>query len=224
MQRVMVIADQTAIRRALSRNLRAGDYDVRAIPDAIQALDEAADWQPNLVIVDLDLHDRDEVEVIKKLRNTTPAPIIVLSERAQSQDKVTALDAGADDYLSKPFSISELFARIRAVTRRGPVSDPTSVVAVGEYRVDLVNKTVNRADHSCIHLTPTEWGILEPLLRNPHKLIDRRQLLTDVWGPGTTNTNYLRIYLASLRRKLEPNPSQPRHLLTEPGMGYRFEP
>jgi two-component system, OmpR family, KDP operon response regulator KdpE len=224
MQRVMVIAEQTARRRALSRDLRAGDYDVLAIPGGIQALDQAADWQPNLVIVDLDLHDRGEVEVIKQLRNTTPAPIIVLSERSQSQDKVTALDAGADDYLSKPFSISELFARIRAVTRRGPVSDPTAVVAVGEYRVDLVNKTVNRADHSCVHLTPTEWGILEPLLRNPHKLIDRRQLLTDVWGPGTTNTNYLRIYLASLRRKLESDPSQPRHLLTEQGMGYRFEP
>jgi two-component system KDP operon response regulator KdpE len=225
MTRILVVDDEPQILRTLSLNLRARHYDVRAVPDGGQALGQAADWHPDLVILDLGLPDLDGVEVIEGLRGWSQVPIIVLSGRVGSQDKVDALDAGADDYVIKPFSIEELMARIRAVTRRGASGDPSPIVLVGEYRVDLARKTVTAQDESALHLTPTEWGILELLLRNPGKLIGQRQLLTEVWGPDQVkDTHYLRVYLAGLRRKLEPVPSRPRHLITEPGMGYRFEP
>jgi two-component system KDP operon response regulator KdpE len=225
MTRILVVDDEPQILRTLSLNLRARRYDVRAVPDGGQALGQAADWHPDLVILDLGLPDLDGVEVIEGLRGWTQVPIIVLSGRVGSQDKVDALDAGADDYVIKPFSIEELLARIRAITRRGVSGDPSPIVLVGGYRVDLARKTVTAAGESALHLTPTEWGILELLVRNPGKLIGQRQLLTEVWGPDQVKeTHYLRVYLASLRRKLEPEPSRPRHLITEPGMGYRFEP
>ena len=223
--RILVVDDEPQILRTLSLNLRARHYDVRTVPDGGQALGQAADWHPDLVILDLGLPDLDGVEVIEGLRGWSQVPIIVLSGRAGSADKVDALDAGADDYVIKPFSIDELLARIRAVTRRGTGADSSPIVQIGSFQADLSRKTITTADGTALHLTPTEWGILEILLRNPGKLIAQRQLLAEVWGPGHTSaTHYLRVYLASLRRKLEPDHARPRHLITEPGMGYRFEP
>jgi two-component system KDP operon response regulator KdpE len=225
MTRILVVDDEPQILRTLSLNLRARRYDVRAVPDGGQALGQAADWNPDLVILDLGLPDLDGVEVIEGLRGWTRVPIIVLSGRVGSQDKVDALDAGADDYMIKPFGIEELLARIRAVTRRGAGADLSPIVPIGRCHVDLARRTITAEDQSALHLTPTEWGILELLLRNPGKLISQRQLLTEVWGPDQVKeTHYLRVYLGSLRRKLEPEPSRPRYLITEPGMGYRFEP
>jgi two-component system KDP operon response regulator KdpE len=223
--RVLVVDDETQILRTLSLNLRARRYEVRTAPDGGQALAQASRWHPDLIILDLGLPDLDGIEVIQGLRGWTKTPIIVLSGRTGSADKVEALDAGADDYLAKPFSVDELLARIRAVTRRAPASEPPPAARVGGHHVDLTRKTITGPGDSPIHLSPTEWAILEILLRNPGKLISQRQLLTDVWGPGHTgNTHYLRVYLAGLRRKLEDDPSRPRHLITEPGMGYRFDP
>ena len=225
MTRILVVDDEPQILRTLSLNLRARSYEVRAVPEGGQALGQAADWHPDLIILDLGLPDLDGVEVIEGLRGWTQVPIIVLSGRVGSQEKVEALDAGADDYMIKPFGIEELLARIRAVTRRGTGADPSPIVPVGRYQVDLARRTVMAEDQSAPHLTPTEWGILELLLRNPGKLISQRQLLAEVWGPDhVRETHYLRVYLGSLRRKLEAEPSRPRHLITEPGMGYRFEP
>ncbi len=222
--RILVVDDEPQIVRTLSLNLRARHYDVRAVGDGGQALGQAADWHPDLVVLDLGLPDLDGIDVIEGLRGWSTVPIIVLSGRAGSQDKVDALDAGADDYVNKPFRVEELLARIRAVTRRGFGGDAPVIVQVGAYTVDLARKTVTGAGGDAAHLTPTEWAILELLVRNPGKLIGQRQLLTEVWGPARLKeTHYLRVYLAALRRKLEPDPSRPRHLITEPGMGYRFE-
>lgn len=223
--RVLVVDDEPYILRTLGLNLRARQYQVEEVPDGGRALSRAADWHPDLVILDLGLPDLDGVEVIQGLRGWSQVPIIVLSGRTGSQDKVDALDAGADDYVIKPFSVDELLARIRAVTRRLPAGEATPLVLLGANTVDLARKTVHGPDDAEIHLTPTEWGILERLLRNPGKLISQRQLLAEVWGPGHLRaTHYLRVYLAGLRRKLEADPARPRHLITEPGMGYRFEP
>jgi two-component system, OmpR family, KDP operon response regulator KdpE len=225
MTRVLIVDDEPQILRTLSLNLRARRYEVQAVSDGGQALGRAADWHPDLVILDLGLPDLDGVEVIEGLRGWSQVPIIVLSGRAGSQDKVDALDAGADDYIIKPFSIEELLARIRAVTRRNAGGETSPLVRVGGFLVDLARKSVHGPDDAEIRLTPIEWGILEILLRNPGKLISQKQLLTEVWGPShIKETHYLRVYLASLRRKLEADPSRPRHLITEPGMGYRFEP
>lgn len=235
MTRVLVVDDSPQILATLRLNLRARDYDVRVAPDGGQALTRAADWHPDLVVLDLGLPDLDGVDVIRGLRGWSRVPIIVLSGRAGSRDKVDALDAGADDYVTKPFGVDELLARIRAITRRVPSDEGSPTVRLGEWLVDLARKTVTTAppadaapDDAATrraHLTPTEWGVLELLVRNPGKLISQRQLLSEVWGPAhLKETHYLRVYLASLRRKLEPDPSRPRHLITEPGMGYRFEP
>jgi two-component system, OmpR family, KDP operon response regulator KdpE len=229
--RILVVDDDPQILRTLRINLRARRYDVAVAADGGHALRQAADWRPDLVVLDLGLPDIDGVEVIHGLRGWTTVPIVVLSGRAGSQDKVDALDAGADDYVTKPFGIDELLARIRAVTRRiVPGDSPVPEVRVGNHVVDLANKTV-RADPAgtggaeAVHLTPTEWQLLEILLRNPGKLVSRRQLLTEVWGPTyIRQTHYLRQYMAQLRHKLEPDPAHPRHLLTELGMGYRFRP
>jgi two-component system KDP operon response regulator KdpE len=179
---------------------------------------------PDLVLLDLGLPDLDGVDVIRRLRDHSDVPIVVLSARAGSTDKVGALDAGADDYVTKPFGVDELLARLRAVLRRSPDSADPAPVRLGDAVVDLAARTVTRAGEP-VHLTPTEWGVLEVLLRNPGRLVPQRQLLHAVWGPSyDTETNYLRLYLAQLRRKLEPVPARPRYLLTEPGMGYRFRP
>jgi two-component system KDP operon response regulator KdpE len=225
MTRILVVDDEPQILRALRINLKARDYDVSVASDGTGALRQAGDWHPDLVLLDLGLPDIDGVEVIHGLRGWTRIPIIVLSGRAGSQDKVEALEAGADDYVTKPFSIDELVARIRSVTRRFTGEEAAPIVEIGAHIVDLGKKAVTGPDAEGVRLTPTEWHLLEILLRNPGKLISQRQLLTEVWGPAyARETHYLRQYMAQLRRKLEPDPGHPRHLLTEPGMGYRFQP
>ncbi|MFI6760952.1 response regulator [Micromonospora sp. NPDC050417] len=226
MTRVLVVDDEPQILRALRINLRARRYEVAVAADGADALRLAASQHPDLVVLDLGLPDMDGVEVIRGLRGWTNVPIIVLSGRAGSQDKVLALDAGADDYVTKPFGVEELLARVRAVTRRtAGAGDTVAAVLVGQYTVDLAARTVRADDGREVRLTPTEWHLLEILIRNPGRLVSQRQLLHDVWGPQyQSETNYLRQYMAQLRRKLEDDPARPRHLLTEPGMGYRFQP
>ena len=229
MTRVLVVDDEPQILRALRINLRARGYDVDTATDGASALEQAAGHPPDVVILDLGLPDMDGVEVIGGLRGWTTTPILVLSGRSDSTDKVQALDAGADDYLTKPFSVDELFARLRALGRRTQPATENSRVRVGAVEVDLAAKTATRTGSDGqtrdVRLTPTEWHVLEVLILNPGRLVSQRQLLTEVWGPAyVKETGYLRLYLAQLRRKLEPDPSRPRHLLTEPGMGYRFQP
>jgi two-component system, OmpR family, KDP operon response regulator KdpE len=282
MTRVLVVDDEPQILRALRINLRARRYEVMVAANGTQALDEAAAHPPDLVILDLGLPDMDGVEVIGGLRGWTAVPIIVLSGRADSTDKVEALDAGADDYVTKPFGMDELLARMRAAVRRTPAADVPPRVRLGDLVIDLAAKRVSRqpaqaampaalpaalpvmqglpgaapataetpgeamadegetgirsgeeipaggADPQVegdIRLTPTEWHLLEVLLRNPGKLLSHRQLLHDVWGPGYDNAGgNLRLYMAQLRRKLERDPARPRWLITEPGMGYRYQP
>jgi two-component system KDP operon response regulator KdpE len=249
MTTVLVVDDEPQILRALRINLRVRHYDVHVAGNGTQALEVAARHPPDLVILDLGLPDLDGVEVIQGLRGWTEAPIIVLSGRADSMDKVTALDAGADDYVTKPFSMEELLARMRAVSRRASSEAETPQIRLGDLVIDLAAKRVMRqpADGVSsasgetgaaggtdrarlgtagpdIRLTPTEWHLLEVLLRYPGKLLSQRQLLAEVWGPGYSDaTGNLRLYMAQLRRKLEPDPARPRWLLTEPGMGYRFQ-
>jgi two-component system KDP operon response regulator KdpE len=232
MTRILVVDDEPQILRAMRINLRARHYDVAVAADGTTALRDAAHLNPDLVVLDLGLPDIDGVEVIYGLRGWTQIPIIVLSGRTGSQDKIEALEAGADDYVTKPFSIDELIARIRAVTRRTAPSETLPAVRIGHHAIDLTTKTARTVEHadgdepeSEIHLTPTEWHLLEILLRNPGKLISQRQLLTEVWGPTyIRETNYLRQYMAQLCHKLEQDPAHPRRLKTEPGMGYRFQP
>jgi two-component system KDP operon response regulator KdpE len=224
--RVLVVDDDPQILRALRINLTAHGYHVLLAPDGGSALRTAADGHPDVVVLDLGLPDMDGTEVIEGLRGWTSVPIIVLSARTGSNDTVRALDVGADDYVTKPFGMAELLARLRAAVRRAAVSavDGEPVVAVGDFTVDLAAKRVIRAGGEEVHLTPTEWGVLELLVRHRGKLVGQRELLRAVWGPNYgTETNYLRVYLAQLRRKLEAEPSRPKHLITEPGMGYRFE-
>jgi two-component system KDP operon response regulator KdpE len=224
---VLVVDDEPQILRALRINLQARRYEVLTATDGTSALREARAGRPDLIVLDLGLPDLDGVDVIRKLRSWSPVPIVVLSGRADSRDKIDALDAGADDYVTKPFNVEELLARVRAVSRR--LSDPgtTAFVQIGRYTVSLQAHTIEVTDGAgeAPHLTRTEWQLLEILLRNPGKLISQRQLLQQVWGPTYLNeTQYLRQYLTHLRRKLEEDPSRPRHLLTELGMGYRFQP
>ncbi|WP_436763543.1 response regulator [Streptosporangium sp. V21-05] len=222
MTRVLVVDDEPQLLRALRINLAARHYDVAVAPDGGAALRQAADWHPDLVVLDLGLPDLDGIDVIHGLRGWTTVPIIVLSGRTGGSDKVDALDAGADDYVTKPFGIDELLARIRAVSRRSALHDAElAEIRVGDRVVDLVDKTVSGG----VRLTPTEWHLLEILVRNPGKLITQRQLLTEVWGAKyLRETHYLRQYMAQMRKKLERDPAHPVHLLTEPGMGYRFQP
>ena len=220
--RVLVVDDEPQLLRALRINLAARQYDVDTADDGESALRTAAARPPDLVVLDLGLPDIDGVDVIRTLRGWTPVPIIVLSGRAGSSDKVHALDAGADDYVTKPFSLEELLARIRAVTRRVGAAEARAVV-IGRHRIDLGDHTVVSTGGDPPHLTRTEWQLLEILAAHPGKLITQTSLLQRVWGPGyETQTHYLRQYMAHLRRKLEDDPARPRHLLTEPGMGYRF--
>ncbi|HEX7305043.1 response regulator [Lentzea sp.] len=225
MTKVLVVDDEPQIVRALRINLSARGYEVLTAHDGVTALKLAADGKPDVVVLDLGLPDMDGTDVIAGLRGWTTLPIIVLSARTDSTDKVDALDAGADDYVTKPFGMDELLARLRAAVRRsavtGPEDEPT--VRTASFTVDLAAKRVLK-DGTEVHLTPTEWGLLEVLARNAGKLVAQKQLLREVWGPAyEKETHYLRVYLAQLRRKLEPEPARPRHLLTEPGMGYRFE-
>jgi two-component system KDP operon response regulator KdpE len=225
MTRILVVDDEPQILRALRINLRARGYDVDIAAEGTTALRTAADRPPELVVLDLGLPDLDGIDVIRGLRGWTAVPIIVLSGRAGSSDKVAALDAGADDYVTKPFGIDELLARIRAVTRRTTPTPASAKVVVGRWTVNLADRLITNADGDTARLTPTEWHLLDILLRNPGKLITQRELLRQVWGPAyQAETNYLRQYMAQLRRKLENDPARPQQLLTEPGMGYRFRP
>ncbi|MDQ3732617.1 MAG: response regulator [Actinomycetota bacterium] len=224
MSRVLVVDDEPSLVRALAINLRARAWEVVTANDGRSALDAAAHNHPDVIILDLGLPDIDGVDVIRGLRGWTHVPIIVLSARQDSDDKVEALDAGADDYITKPFGMDELLARLRAAARRIVPAEDTAVVEAGHLSIDLARKKVRREGQD-VRLTPTEWHLLEVLVRNRGRLIGRRQLLQEVWGPSyDSETNYLRVYTAQLRRKLEADPSQPRHLITEPGLGYRFEP
>ncbi len=256
MTRVLVVDDEPQILRALRINLRARHYEVATAATAAQALEQAAAHPPDLVILDLGLPDMDGVDVIGGLRGWTAVPIIVLSGRGDSTDKVEALDAGADDYVTKPFGMDELLARTRAAVRRTPAAEAPPRVPLGNLTIDLAAKRVmaggtgggggtadgtggtrdrsgengtaagaDQQRETDTRLTPTEWHLLEVLLRNPGKLLSHRQLLTEVWGPGYDNAGgNLRLYMAQLRRKLEPDPARPRWLITEPGMGYRYQP
>ena len=225
MSRVLVVDDEPQILRALRINLRVRGYEVDTAATGGQALQTAAHHPPDLVILDLGLPDLVGVEVMGGLRGWTSAPIIVLSGRADSTDKVKALDAGADDYVTKPFGMDELLARMRAATRRAAPPEETPRVSLGDLVIDLAAKRVIWQDGTDIRLTPTEWHLLEVLLRHPGKLLSQRQLLAEVWGPGYADaTGNLRLYMTQLRRKLEPDPARPRWLRTEPGMGYRYQP
>jgi len=231
---VLVVDDEPQILRALRINLRVRQYDVHTAGSGSEALEVAAKYPPDLVILDLGLPDLDGMDVIHGLRGWTEAPIIVLSGRADSTDKVEALDAGADDYVTKPFGMDELLARMRAVSRRAGAEGDAPQVQLGDLVVDLAAKRVVRsseekdkdqAGNGDVRLTPTEWHLLEVLLRNPGKLLSQQQLLAEVWGPGYADAaGNLRLYMAQLRRKLEPDPARPRWLMTEPGMGYRYQP
>jgi two-component system, OmpR family, KDP operon response regulator KdpE len=223
---VLVVEDEPALARALSITLRARGYAVAVAPDGKTALALASRQQPDVVVLDLGLPDIDGIDVIRGLRGWTQIPIIVLSARQTSQEKVQALDAGADDYVTKPFSMDELLARVRAATRRAQQTshDENAIVETEAFTIDLAAKKVRRGATD-VRLTPTEWHLLEVLVRAPGRLVAQKDLLQEVWGPTYgAETNYLRVYIAGLRRKLEPDPSHPRHLITEPGMGYRFEP
>ena len=225
MTRVLVVDDDRQLLRALRINLSVRGYETITVATGIGALQAAAEQHPNVVILDLGLPDISGIQVLIGLRGWTTAPVIVLSARTDSADKVGALDAGADDYMTKPFGMDELLARLRAAVRRAATTtgadDP--VVETKSFTVDLSAKKVIKNGRE-VHLTPTEWGMLEMLVRNRGKLVGREELLKEVWGPKyAKETHYLRVFLAQLRRKLEDDPSRPNHLLTEAGMGYRFE-
>jgi two-component system KDP operon response regulator KdpE len=227
MTKVLVVDDEPQILRALRVNLQARDYDVITASTGRQALDAAAQRHPDIVVLDLGLPDMDGVEVIRGLRGWSTVPIVILSGRSQSVGKVRALDAGADDYVTKPFNVDELLARIRAVSRRTAVADEAPVVTFGDIIIDLQSHRVTRenADSADVRLTPTEWQLLEILVRNPGRLVSQRELIRAVRGPNYDDAaHYLRQFMAQLRHKLEADPARPQHLLTEPGMGYRFQP
>lgn len=222
--RVLVVDDERGLVHALAINLRAHGWDVATATDGAQALDLAASWQPGVVLLDLGLPDLPGLDVIAGIRGWSQVPIVVLSARQQGEDKIDALDAGADDYVTKPFAMDELLARLRAAARRGAPADATeAVVEAGELTIDLARRRVLRRGED-VRLSPTEWALIEVLVRHRGRLVSRQQLLHEVWGPGYTNESaYLRVYAAQLRRKLEVDPAHPRHLLTKPGMGYLFE-
>ena len=224
MTNVLIVDDEPQILRALQINLNARGYQTLPAADGASALDQAAKHAVDVVILDLGLPDMDGIDVIRGLRGWTDVPIIILSARHASDEKVDALDAGADDYVTKPFDLNELLARVRAATRRVGGAQESPTVETADFEISLIDKRVTR-NGEAVRLTPIEWNILELLARNPGRLISQQQVLTHVWGPAyTKETQYLRVYIAQLRRKLEPDPARPRYLLTEAGMGYRFEP
>jgi two-component system KDP operon response regulator KdpE len=226
MTSVLVIDDEPGLLRALRINLAARDYTVVTAGDGASGLASMARDKPDIVVVDLGLPDMDGVDVIRGIRGWSTAPIIVLSARGNEEQKVHALDAGADDYVTKPFGMDELLARLRAAARRATPALDEPVVVTDDFRIDLAAKRVTLTNEtSDVRLTPTEWQFLELLVRNSGRLVSGRQLLREIWAPAdSTETHYLRVYIAQLRRKIEPDPSHPRYLLTEAGMGYRFQP
>jgi two-component system KDP operon response regulator KdpE len=257
--RILFVEDEPQLLRAMRITLRARGFEVRTAVNGRHALSEAASYPPDLIVLDLGLPDMDGVEVIQGLRGWTSVPIIVLSGRTTGRDKVAALDAGADDYVTKPFSVDELLARMRAVTRRAAGTETGPIVDIGGYRINVAEKSIILRDATgaatgaaaghaagaaaggdgsagqagtaaadgpaAVRLTPTEWRLLEALVRHPGKLVSHRQLVSGVWGPGyADDSSSLRLYINRLRRKLEPDPTRPRYLTTEPGLGYRYQP
>jgi two-component system KDP operon response regulator KdpE len=239
--RILIVEDEPALLRALQINLRARGYDVATAATGSEALSEAASQHPEAVLLDLGLPDTDGTEVIRELRAWSAAAVIVISGRAGSADKIGALDAGADDYVTKPFDMEELLARLRAALRRDDRRSGGARFSIGRCEIDLTAYTVVRSvgpgaatrpsgdlaasGVEAVHLTPTQWRLLEILLTAPGQLVSSDRLLSEVWGPGfERSTHYLRFHMAGLRRKLEDDPPRPRHLLTEPGMGYRYQP
>ncbi|MFF2318445.1 response regulator [Arthrobacter sp. NPDC058097] len=221
---VLVVDDDQHLLKALRITLQAHGYTVETAEDGEAALIAASRNPPGIVVLDLGLPDMDGAAVLRELRRWSTAPVLVLSARHGSSDKVDALDAGADDYITKPFGLEELLARLRALLRRAPEATEPSTVDTPEFSVDLGRRMVTRNGEP-VRLTPTEWSILELLVRNPGKLITQQQILASVWGPAyEKEANYLRVYMAQLRRKLEADTGNPRHLLTEAGVGYRFRP
>ncbi|MHA7264712.1 response regulator [Arthrobacter sp. TMN-37] len=224
MTTVLIVEDEPQLLRALQINLRTHGYHPVTAVDGATALAAASEHRPDLVLLDLGLPDMDGVQVITGLRAWTQVPIIVLSARHGPEDKVEALDAGADDYVTKPFGLEELLARLRAAERRGTAAPETPVVTTADFRLDIALRKAERHGEQ-VRLTPTEWRIVELLVRSPGQLVSQQKLLLEVWGPAySREVQYLRVYLNQLRRKLEPNPAHPRYFITESGMGYRFEP
>ena len=221
---VLVVDDETSIRRSLEINLTTRGYRVAVAGTGEEALALAAKVHPDVVVLDLGLPGLSGLEVVEGLRGWSAIPIVVLSARDNERDKVAALDLGADDYVTKPFGMDELLARIRAALRRAaPVTDEQALVETPDFTIDLVAKRVLRGGEE-VRLTPTEWHLVEVLVRNEGRLVPQRQLLQEVWGPAYgEESNYLRVYMAQIRRKLEPEPGRQRYFHTEPGMGYRFE-
>ena len=227
--RVLVVEDDPEMRRALTLNLTARGYDIATASDGASALDAAAAASPDVILLDLGLPDLDGMDIIRAIRGYSRTPIVVLSGRTGSGDKVDALEAGADDYVTKPFNVNELVARLRAAHRRAGSEDAYAVIRIGDTVINLGAKTAERPGPGGaaerVPITPNEWRLLEALLTHPGRLIAQSTLLAELRGQqGYTNSSYLRIYIAQLRRKLEPEPSRPRHLITEPGMGYRYQP
>jgi two-component system KDP operon response regulator KdpE len=222
--RLLIVDDDERFLRAIAISLRARDYVVDTAASGEAGLEVAARNRPDAIVLDLGLPGMDGLDVLRALRGWTSVPVIVLSARDSQPTKVDALDAGADDYVTKPFGMDELLARLRAALRRGTVADDQPTIVTDHFEIDLAAKRVTSRSGEDVHLTPTEWGVVEVLVRNRGKLVPQRQLLQDVWGPQyQTETDYLRAYLAAIRRKLEPDPSRPRYFITEAGMGYRFE-
>lgn len=233
MSRILCVDDEPHLLRTLGANLRARDYDVDLATTGERAMELAAAHRPDAVILDLGLPGMSGLEVIRALRHWTDVPIVVLSARDSEHDKIAALDAGADDYVAKPFGMGELLARLRVALRRKQPDDAPAVISTPDFTIDLAARRVTRPggtgsdgpDAVEVRLTPIEWGLVERLVRHPGRLITQRQLLTEIWGPGVDDqTQYLRVHMSNLRHKLEPDPSRPRYFHTETGMGYRFEP
>jgi two-component system, OmpR family, KDP operon response regulator KdpE len=222
---VLLVEDEPQMRRFLRATLQSHGYRLVEAQTAAEGIAHATAYNPDLVLLDLGLPDGDGLDVTRRMREWTATPIIVLSARGQESDKIQALDAGADDYLTKPFGGGELLARMRVALRhaaRPPGDDPAPIVSFGDIRVDLVRRQVFRGDDE-VHLTPNEYKLLTTLAKNAGKVITHRQLLKEVWGPNATNqTHYLRVYMAQLRHKLESDPARPKHFTTEPGVGYRL--
>jgi len=223
--RILMIDDEPLILKPLAVNLKARGYELALATTAAEGLKVAAEGHPDVILLDLGLPDMDGVEVVRRLRTWSNVPIIILSVRSAEREKVAAFDAGADDYVTKPFGMDELLARLRAFLRRTREPDDEPLVRTADFTVDLAAARVVGADGQDLHLTPTEWKLVEHLVRSPGRLVSQKALLQAVWGPEyERETHYLRVYLAQVRRKLEPDPAQPRYFITEAGLGYRFEP
>ena len=224
MTRILIIEDEPALARALAITLNARGYETEVAVTGAAGLDLVASSHPDLILLDLGLPDLDGMAILAAVRGWSQIPIVVLSARQTSHDKVAALDAGADDYVSKPFAMDELLARIRAATRRAAGAEADPLVVTDSFTIDLAARIVTR-DGQPVRLTPTEWRLLEILARNAGRIVTQKELLRELRGPDLDReSHYLRVYLAQLRRKLEPDPARPRHLLTDPGIGYRLVP